>query len=158
DSLIRRCLRKDPAERFASARELAAALRAVAQETTPVDTPWPPPADTAPTVPPSRVPEAAGVPQQSQAPSVAVLPFLNMSADADNEYFSDGLAEELIQVLSKIENLNVASRTSSFAFKDKNEDVRRIGQQLGVRTVLEGSVRKAGNRLRISAKLINVGS
>ncbi len=79
-----------------------------------------------------------------------------MSADKENEYFSDGLAEELIHVLSKVESLHVASRTSTFAFKGKNEDVRKIGEQLNVRTVLEGSVRKAGNRLRISAQLVNV--
>jgi TolB-like protein/cytochrome c-type biogenesis protein CcmH/NrfG len=89
-------------------------------------------------------------------PSVAVLPFRNLSTDPENEYFSDGLAEELINVLSKIQGLRVAARTSSFAFKGKNEDVRKIGDQLNVRTVLEGSVRKAGNRLRISAQLVNV--
>jgi TolB-like protein/thioredoxin-like negative regulator of GroEL len=78
-----------------------------------------------------------------------------MSSDPENEYFSDGLAEELINVLSKVEGLRVASRTSAFGFKGKNEDVRRIGEQLNVRTVLQGSVRKAGNRLRITAQLSN---
>jgi TolB-like protein/Flp pilus assembly protein TadD len=90
------------------------------------------------------------------APSVAVLPLRNMSSDAENEFFSEGLAEELIIALTKVEGLQVASRTSSFAFKGKNEDVRKIGEQLNVRTVLEGSVRKAGTRLRISAQLVNV--
>src|SRR5262249_35682611 len=78
------------------------------------------------------------------------------SSDPENEFFSDGLAEELITALSKVQGLRVASRTSSFAFRGKNEDVRKIGEQLSVRNVLEGSVRKAGNRLRISAQLVNV--
>jgi serine/threonine-protein kinase len=89
-------------------------------------------------------------------PSTAVLPFVNMSADPENEYFCDGLAEELLNALAKIEGLKVAARTSAFFFKGKEVDVRDIGQKLGVGTVLEGSVRKAGNRLRITAQLINV--
>ena len=92
----------------------------------------------------------------SAAKSVAVLPFANMSADPENEYFTDGMAEELINALSKIQSLRVASRTSSFAFKGKNEDIGEIGRKLKVSTVLEGSVRKIGNRLRISAQLMNV--
>ncbi len=92
----------------------------------------------------------------SAAKSVAVLPFANMSADADNEYFTDGMAEEIINALSKIQSLRVASRTSSFAFKGKNEDIGEIGKKLKVSTVLEGSVRKMGNKLRITAQLINV--
>ena len=87
--------------------------------------------------------------------SIAVLPFVNMSADKDNEYFSDGITEELLNALTKIEGLNVTSRTSSFVFKSKNIDIREIGKQLGVSTVLEGSVRKAGNKVRITAQLIN---
>jgi serine/threonine protein kinase/Flp pilus assembly protein TadD len=92
----------------------------------------------------------------SAAKSVAVLPFANMSADADNEYFTDGMAEEIINALSKIQALRVASRTSSFAFKGKNEDIGEIGKKLKVSTVLEGSVRKMGNKLRITAQLVNV--
>ena len=88
--------------------------------------------------------------------SVAVLPFLNMSSDLENEYFSDGITEEIINALTRIEGLQVTARTSSFAFKGKNADIRRIGRELGVETVLEGSVRKAGNRVRITAQLINV--
>lgn len=88
--------------------------------------------------------------------SIAVLPFANLSPDPENEYFSDGLTEELINVLAKIEGLRVTSRTSVFAWKSKNEPIRRIGEQLNVNTVLEGSVRKAGNRLRITAQLVNV--
>ena len=89
-------------------------------------------------------------------PSIAVLPFVNMSADAENEYFCDGLAEELLNALSKIEALRVAARTSAFSFKGKEIDIREIGQHLNVGAVLEGSVRKSGNRLRITAQLINV--
>ena len=85
--------------------------------------------------------------------SIAVLPFLNLSTDPDNEYFSDGITEEIINVLSQIQGLKVIARTSSFAFKGKNIDVRNIGRQLGVSTVLEGSVRKNKNRVRITAKL-----
>ena len=92
----------------------------------------------------------------SQAKSVAVLPFANMSADPENEYFADGMAEEIINALSKIQGLRVASRTSSFAFKGKNEDIGEIGRKLKVSTVLEGGVRKMGNRLRITAELVNV--
>jgi TolB-like protein/Tfp pilus assembly protein PilF len=87
--------------------------------------------------------------------SIAVLPFVNMSADPENEYFSDGITEELLNALTKVDGLQVTSRTSSFAFKGKNEDVRQIGKQLNVTSVLEGSVRKAGNKVRITAQLIN---
>ncbi len=87
--------------------------------------------------------------------SIAVLPFVNLSAEKDNEYFSDGITEELLNSLAKVEGLLVTSRTSSFAFKGKNTDIREIGKQLGVRTVLEGSVRKYGNRVRVTAQLIN---
>ncbi|MBL4657932.1 MAG: hypothetical protein JKX73_08030 [Flavobacteriales bacterium] len=87
--------------------------------------------------------------------SIAVLPFVNMSADPENEYFSDGITEELLNALTRVDGLLVTSRTSSFAFKGKNEDIRQIGEQLGVSTVLEGSVRKSGNKVRITAQLIN---
>lgn len=85
---------------------------------------------------------------------LAVLPFVNMSADAENEYFSDGITEELLNALTKVDGLQVTSRTSAFAFKGKNTDVREIGIQLNVDKILEGSVRKAGNRVRITAQLI----
>ncbi len=88
--------------------------------------------------------------------SVAVLPFTNMSADPENEYFTDGIAEEIINALMKVRALDVASRTSAFAFKGSKEDIGSIGRKLKVNTVLEGSVRKSGNRLRISAQLIDV--
>jgi adenylate cyclase len=86
--------------------------------------------------------------------SIAVLPFVNMSADKNDEYLSDGISEELITALSKITGLQVKARTSSFAFKGKNEDIQKIGELLHVSHLLEGSVAKAGNRLRISAQLI----
>jgi TolB-like protein len=89
-------------------------------------------------------------------PSLAVLPFVNMSSDPEQEYFSDGLSEELINQLAQIRGLKVAGRTSSFAFKGRTEDLRLIGQRLGVEHVLEGSVRKAGSRLRVTAQLIKV--
>jgi TolB-like protein/Flp pilus assembly protein TadD len=88
-------------------------------------------------------------------PSIAVLPFANMSADPENEFFCDGLAEELLNALAKIETLKVAARTSSFSFKGKNVNVDEIGHALHVNSVLEGSVRKSGNRLRITVQLIN---
>jgi adenylate cyclase len=87
--------------------------------------------------------------------SIAVLPFVNMTADPDNEYFSDGLTEELLNVLAQVEGLRVAARTSAFAFKGAREDVTEIGRRLNVETVLEGSVRRTGDRLRITAQLIS---
>ena len=90
------------------------------------------------------------------ANSIAVLPFVNMTSDPENEYFSDGVTEEIINALTRIEGLQVTARTSSFAFKGKNIDIREIGRQLDVETVLEGSVRKAGHRVRITAQLIKV--
>jgi TolB-like protein/Tfp pilus assembly protein PilF len=86
---------------------------------------------------------------------LAVLPFVNMSADPENEYFSDGITEELLNALTKVNGLQVTSRTSAFAFKGKNNDIRDIGIQLNVDKILEGSVRKSGNRVRITAQLIN---
>lgn len=86
---------------------------------------------------------------------LAVLPFVNMSADQENEYFSDGITEELLNALTKVDGLQVTSRTSVFAFKGKNDDVRDIGIKLNVDKILEGSVRKSGNRVRITAQLIN---
>ena len=88
--------------------------------------------------------------------SIAVLPFVNMSNDPQQEYFSDGLSEELINMFTKIPGLKVIGRTSSFAFKGKNEDLRTIGQKLGVEYLLEGSVRKSGNKIRITTQLIKV--
>lgn len=107
--------------------------------------------------------EGLAVPQQREVSGkktepknkLAVLPFVNLSTDAENEYFSDGITEELINTLSKIDGLQLTCRTSCFSFKGKNLDVREIGRTLNVTKVLEGSVRKAGNHVRISSKLVN---
>ena len=105
---------------------------------------------------PSRT--ADGTPDASQRtdhPSIAVLPFDDMSPGGDQEYFGDGMAEELLNVLSRLEGLRVAGRTSSFAYKGKEDDLRIVGQALNVSTILEGSVRKDGERIRVTAQLIN---
>jgi len=103
------------------------------------------------------VPDPADLGSRPSQPrnSVAVLPFMNMSNDPENEFFSDGITEELINALTRINGLQVTARTSSFAFKGENRDIREIAEQLGVTTVLEGSVRRAGDRVRITAQLIN---
>ena len=100
----------------------------------------------APTVP---------APTKADVPSIAVLPFTNMSADPEQDYFCDGLAEELIDALARLEGLRVVGRTSSFQFRGKGHDFTDVGEKLRVKTILEGSVRKAGNRLRINTQLIN---
>src|SRR2546426_2635071 len=87
-------------------------------------------------------------------PSIAVLPFVNLSSDREQEYFSDGMAEEILNALAQIDGLRVIGRTSSFSFKGRNEDLRTIGQKLGASNLLEGSVRKAGSRIRITAQLV----
>ena len=92
---------------------------------------------------------------QSDVPSIAVLPFANLSADPEQEYFCDGLAEELIDALARLEGLRVVARTSAFQFRGKGHDLTDVGAKLKVKTILEGSVRKAGNRLRINAQLIS---
>ena len=91
-------------------------------------------------------------------PSIAVLPFQNMSGDPEQEYFVDGMVEDIITALSRFKSLFVIARNSSFAYKGKSPDIRQVGRELGVRYVLEGSVRKAGNRLRITAQLIDTAS
>jgi serine/threonine-protein kinase len=126
DRIVRRCVAKSPAERFQTMTEVRDALELIMRG--PVATP--------------------------ALPSIAVLPFVNMSADQENEYFSDGLAEEIINALAHIPGLKVIARTSAFAFKGKNEDIRRIAETLGVAHILEGSVRKAANRIRVTAQLI----
>lgn len=141
--IVGHCLEKSPDERYQSARDLAFALRVVEREGRLTEA--------------TRTVSGSGTaPRSATEQSIAVLPFRNMSTDKENEYFSDGMTEEIINSLTKIEALRVASRTSSFAFKGKDEDVRRIGAALGVRTVLEGSVRQAGRKIRITAQLINV--
>ena len=130
--IVARCLRKSPAERFQSMSEVRAALEQRA----------------------AQLPEQPAAQPREQQASIAVLPFANTSGDKDNEYFSDGLAEEIINALTRIAGLKVIARTSAFAFKGKQEDIRRIAEALGVANVLEGSVRRAGSRVRITAQLI----
>ena len=96
-----------------------------------------------------------GAARGPRARSIAVLPFVNLSRDEENEYFADGLAEELLNVIAKVRGLRVAARTSSFSFKGKDADIQTIAAKLNVATVLEGSVRKAGKRVRVTAQLIN---
>jgi len=91
-------------------------------------------------------------------PTRAVLPFLNLSGDAEQEYFADGMVEEIITALSRIRWLSVTARNSSFTYKGQNVDVKRVGRELGVRYVLEGSVRRSANRVRIAAQLIDAGT
>ena len=93
-------------------------------------------------------------PATAQTPSIAVLPFVNLTGDKENEYFSDGITEEIINALANVEGLRVVARTSAFSFKGKDVNVRKIGEELNVATVLEGSVRRDGNQLRVSAQLI----
>jgi adenylate cyclase len=107
---------------------------------------------------PAKAPVAPSSDAQVPEKSIAVLAFVNMSNDPENEFFSDGIAEEIINALSKIKALRVAARTSSFAFKGKNEDIGEVGRKLKVNTVVEGSVRKAGNRLRVTAQLVDVAN
>src|SRR6202011_6005092 len=148
EDLVLHCLEKRPEERFQSARDLAFALRVLERE-----------AGAGSHVRSDGTGRPAARPGSGAAPSaasIAVLPFRNMSPDQQNEYFSDGMTEEIINALSAIRALRVTSRTSSFAFKGRDEDVRQIGAALGVRNVLEGSVRQAGRKLRITAQLIDV--
>jgi serine/threonine-protein kinase len=127
--IVRRCLEKSPARRFQSAGEIRAALDVVREQ------------------------RAAKRPEQPH--SIAVLPFANMSPDKENEYFGDGLAEEIINALVQIPGLQVTARTSAFAFRGKEQDITTIAEALRVGTVLEGSVRRSGNRVRVTAQLIN---
>jgi eukaryotic-like serine/threonine-protein kinase len=129
DVALHRALARTPEERFDTMTRFAEAL-------------------TGPVIP------VAG----SAEKSIAVLPFTCMSTEADTEYFGDGMAEEIINALTQLPGLKVAARTSSFSFKGKNEDLRQIGDKLGVGTVLEGSFRRAGKRIRVTAQLIEVAS
>jgi len=140
DQAVTRALARTPVDRFASAAEFVAALELIRAE--------------GPATPPGGRPSTPPPPRKS----IAVLPFTNMSADPENEYFSDGMTEEIINVLAKVPGMQVASRTSSFAFKGKEMDVRHVGEKLAVGSVLEGSVRKVGNRIRITAELIDVAT
>ncbi len=140
--VVLRCLRKDPDQRFQSMGDVKAALEQIYFASR------------------SGIMQAqSGMwkkPAAKALPTIAVLPFLNLSSDKENEYFSDGLAEEIINALTRLPNLRVTARTSAFAFRGTHDDVRKIGHTLNVASVLEGSVRKSGNRVRISVQLIAV--
>ena len=125
--LLDRCLEKNPSLRFQTAADLAAAIQQIDLTS-----------------------------KARETPSIAILPFTNLSADRENEYFSDGLAEEIINALARIPGLHVAARTSAFALRGKDLSIRRIGEELNVATVLEGSLRRAGNRMRLTIQLVNV--
>jgi adenylate cyclase len=103
-------------------------------------------------------PPAASPTPSPEQPSIAVLPFQNMSGDPEQEHFCDGLVEDIITTLSKLAGLRVIARNSSFVYKGRSVDVREAAKQLGVRYILEGSVRKSGNRIRITTQLIDAGS
>src|SRR5580700_10597786 len=137
EPIVMRCLRKQPADRFQEMREVRIALEALWAPTQTVST---------------QTMQAVAARTE---PSIAVLPFANLSADKENEYFSDGLAEEIINALTHVRGLKVTARTSAFAFRGENQDIRKIAETLNVRTILEGSVRRAGSRIRVSAQLIN---
>ena len=122
--IVKRCLAKKPGDRFQSMAEVRVALEQIRAQ----------PAE--------------------QQPSIAVLPFANMSGDKEQEYFSDGLSEEIINALTKVPSLKVTARTSAFSFRGKDVDIGEIARKLGVEHILEGSVRKSGNRIRITAQLI----
>ncbi len=130
DKIVRRCLAKQASGRYQTMSEVKTALDHFAAE-------------------------KATVTSAEPQLSIAVLPFVNMSGDKEQEYFSDGLAEEIINALTKIPGLKVPARTSSFFFRGKEADIREISARLNVRTILEGSVRKSGNRVRVTAQLIN---
>ena len=132
DRVIRRLLSKAPTSRHQSARELRDELDAIRRD--------------------RRLRDSSG---SVAAPSIAVLPFANLSPDPENEYFADGMTEEVINTLGQIKALRVAARTSSFAFKGRTPDVSEVGEKLRVATVLTGSVRKAGGRFRITVALVN---
>ena len=125
ERIVRRCLAKQPFDRFQNMSDVRRALEGI---------------------------QGKAVVQQ---PSVAVLPFTIISADKEDAYFGDGLAEEIINAVAHIPGLNVTARTSSFSFRGSDLDIRKVAETLGVRTVLEGSVRRSGNRIRVTAQLIN---
>ena len=137
EGVLAKVMSADPGDRHATGSELSAALASV-------------------TVTPPGLTGSPSGGKTTGGKSIAVLPFANMSADPENEYFSDGITEEIINALTQLDDLHVAARTSSFLFREKGTDIAEVGAKLNVATVLEGSVRKSGNRVRITAQLINV--
>ena len=145
--IIGRCLEKDPERRVQTAKDVRNELEILRRELQ------------TPSAPVSAAPRSGprpAAPAAAELPSVAVLPFVNRSRDEEDEYFSDGLADELLSVLAKIRGLRVAARTSTATFKGKTATIAEAGRALNVSSVLEGSVRKSGNRVRISVQLVKV--
>jgi serine/threonine-protein kinase len=136
ERIINKALEKDREVRYQSARDLLVDLKRLRRER-----------DSARTAAPDFA-------ESPRIPSLAVLPFTNLSADKENEYFSDGLAEDIIDALTQVPGLRVMARTSAFAFRGKEADVREIGARLNVEHILEGSVRRAGSRIRVTAQLV----
>jgi eukaryotic-like serine/threonine-protein kinase len=158
---ILRCLERDPRKRFGSAEDVAAALTGQSHARR-----WPLGLAAAGLLalalaafvlarPHGAAGPPANVANTTAAPSIAVLPFVDLSPQHDQEYFSDGVADEITNALAQVPGLHVAARSSSFTFKGANEDLRAVAQKLGVANVLEGSVRKSGNRLRVTAQLVS---
>ncbi len=137
ERIINKALEKDREVRYESAREMIVDLTRLKRERES-----------------GRTAQAAGIAEARHVPSLAVLPFSNLSADKENEYFSDGLAEDIIDALTQVPGLRVMARTSSFAFRGKEADVREIGARLNVEHILEGSMRRAGSRIRVTAQLV----
>ncbi len=135
ERIVNKCLEKDPDKRYQKANEIIDDLNSLQKK---------------------LKSEKEGKQPTEEKPSIAVLPFVDMSPQKDQEYFCDGIAEELINALTHIKDLRVVARTSAFAFRGEKVDVREIGKKLNVSTVLEGSIRKAGNRIRVTTQLINV--
>ena len=135
ERVVTRALLKEAEDRYQTAADLLSELRRVTRAVGPT----------------SAADEVA-------VPSIAVLPFTNMSPDPENEYFSDGITEDIVNALTQLKGLHVAARTSSFSFKGKSPEIAEVGAKLKVETVLEGSVRRAGDRLRVTAQLIKVSN
>ena len=142
ESIVRRCLEKDVGERFQSVRDLSFALEAIS--------------DSRPDEPSASPPPTEPMRGVDVAPSIAVLPFRDLSPKRDQEYFCEGMAEEILNAMTQIGGLRVASRSSAFHFKDQAHDTRHVGQALNVTMLLDGSVKTAGDQLRVTAQLINV--
>ena len=157
EAVVLRTLAREPGERFAGAEDLVRAL------SSPREAPTSATAATTRLTPSSQQSfryrsgpyGTLGQVREVEMPSIGVLPFTNMSADADNEYFSDGITEEILNALSRIPTIKVAARTSSFALKGKSLSISEVGELLNVRTVLEGSVRRAGPHVRIAVQLVS---
>ena len=155
--IIRRCLAKDPEQRYQSIKEVAIELKELRHELesgVDSDTTVPPPVSGERSLSTDTSHDSLG----SMIKTIAVLPFHNLSGDPEQEYFADGITEEIINALAQIPGLRVAGRSSAFSFKGRNEDLRSVGAKLSVATILEGTLRRAGNRLRVTAQLIDAVS